>query len=102
MGGLYFIGFVFMLLGMFVQWRLKSKFSQYSQVPLANGMSGRDIAAKMLHDNGIMDVQITQVDGQLTDHYNPADHTVNLWQRTSVATLCSTSWLTGRLVCARH
>jgi uncharacterized protein len=78
MGGLYFIGFVFMLLGMFVQWRLKSKFSQYSQVPLANGMSGRDIAEKMLHDNGIMDVQITQVDGQLTDHYNPADKTVNL------------------------
>ncbi len=78
MGGLYFIGFVFMLLGMFVQWRLKSKFSQYSKVPLSNGMSGRDIAAKMLHDNGIMDVQITQVDGQLTDHYNPTDHTVNL------------------------
>ena len=78
MTGLYLIGFVFMLIGMFVQWRLKSKFSEYSQVPLANGMSGRDVAEQMLHDNGIFDVSITQVDGQLTDHYNPANKTVNL------------------------
>ncbi len=78
MMGLYLIGMVFMLLGMFVQWRLKSKFSQYSQEPLANGMSGREVAAQMLRDNGIDDVSITQVDGQLTDHYNPASKTVNL------------------------
>ena len=78
MTGIYLIGLVFMGLGMLVQWRLKSKFSQYSQVPLNNGMSGRDVAEKMLHDNGIMDVSITQVDGQLTDHYNPANKTVNL------------------------
>lgn len=89
MTGLYLIGFVFMLLGMFVQWRLKSKFSQYSQVPLSNGMSGRDVAERMLNDNGIFDVAITQVDGELTDHYNPQNKTVNLsasvYQGRSVA-----------------
>jgi uncharacterized protein len=78
MGGLIAIGLVFMVLGMFVQWRLKSKFSEYSQVGLSNGMSGQEIAERMLHDNGIYNVRITQVDGTLTDHYNPADQTVNL------------------------
>lgn len=72
------IGIIFMVIGMFVQWRLKSKFTEYSQVGLMNGMSGRDIADRMLRDNGINDVRITQVDGTLTDHYNPADKTVNL------------------------
>ena len=76
--GYYLIGFVFMLLGMFVQWRLKSKFAQYSQIGLMNGLSGAEIAKKMLRDNNIFDVQVTQVEGQLTDHYNPADKTVNL------------------------
>jgi len=78
MGGLMIIGLVFMGIGMFVQWRLKSKFTEYSQVGLMNGMSGAEIADKMLRDNGINDVRITQVDGSLTDHYNPADKTVNL------------------------
>ena len=78
MGGLILIGLVFMVIGMFVQWRLKSKFNEYSQVGLMNGMSGAEVAAQMLRDNNIGDVRITQVDGQLTDHYNPADKTVNL------------------------
>ena len=58
--------------------RLQSKFAHYSQVQLRNGMSGKEIAEKMLHDNGIYDVRITHVPGQLTDHYNPLDKTVNL------------------------
>ena len=58
--------------------RLQSKFAHYSQVQLRNGMSGKEIAEKMLHDNGIYDVRVTHVPGQLTDHYNPLDKTVNL------------------------
>lgn len=65
-------------IGMLVSWRLKSKFSEYSQVPISNGLSGAQIAEKMLHENGIYDVKITHVDGQLTDHYDPSTKTVNL------------------------
>lgn len=72
------IGIVFMVIGSLVSGRLKSKFRQYSQIGLSNGLSGEEIARKMLNDNGIYDVKITQVDGQLTDHYNPLDKTVNL------------------------
>lgn len=61
-----------------VQWRFKSKFKQYSEMPLASGMSGKDIAEKMLKDNGIPNVQIISAEGQLSDHYNPMDRTVNL------------------------
>ena len=75
---IFIIGIVFMLIGSLVSSRLKSKFREYSQVGLSNGMSGAEIAQKMLNDNGIYDVRITQVDGELTDHYNPADKTVNL------------------------
>jgi Zn-dependent membrane protease YugP len=69
---------VFAGIGMFVSSRLKNKFHEYSQIPLSNGMSGRDVAEKMLHDNDILDVKITSVEGQLTDHYNPVTKTVNL------------------------
>ena len=58
--------------------RLQSKFAHYSQVQLRNGMSGKEIAEKMLHDNGISDVSVISTPGQLTDHYNPLDKTVNL------------------------
>lgn len=61
-----------------VQTRFKNKFKNYSEMPLSSGMSGADIAKKMLHDNGIYDVEVISVEGQLTDHYNPADRTVNL------------------------
>ena len=71
-----FIGF--MILSWIVSMTLKSKFSKYSKVQLDNGMSGKDVAEKMLRDNGITDVRIMSVEGQLTDHYNPADKTVNL------------------------
>lgn len=66
------------VLGWVVSSTLQSKFKKYSQIPLDNGMTGRDVAEKMLHDNGIFDVKITATPGTLTDHYNPADKTVNL------------------------
>jgi uncharacterized protein len=78
MMGIYVISMIFAGLGMFVQWRLKSKFQEYSQIGLANGLSGKEIAEKMLRDNNIFDVRIVSVEGQLTDHYNPGDKTVNL------------------------
>ena len=71
------IGAVF-LISMFVQSRLRSKFEFYSKVHPRNGMSGKEVAEKMLRDNGINDVQVISVPGQLTDHYNPENKTVNL------------------------
>ncbi len=66
------------LVSFIVSGRLKSKFEHYSKVHLRNGMSGAEIAEKMLHDNGIYDVKVISTPGRLTDHYNPADKTVNL------------------------
>jgi len=62
----------------FVQNRLKSKFKKYSQTPISSNLSGKEIAEKMLTDHGIYDVKVISVNGQLTDHYNPAKKTVNL------------------------
>ena len=77
------------LISYLVQANLKSKFEKYSKMPLANGMTGRDVAIKMLHDNGIYDVKVTSTPGMLTDHYNPVSKTVNLCEgvygRCSVA-----------------
>lgn len=78
MTGIWLISLIFGGIGMLVSWRLKSKFNEYSQIGLANGLSGREVAEKMLQDNGIYDVRVLSVEGQLTDHYNPADKTVNL------------------------
>ncbi len=78
MMGYYLIIGITMLVSWIVSNRLKSKFEHYSQVYLRNGMSGKEVAEKMLRDNGISDVQVISVPGQLTDHYNPADKTVNL------------------------
>jgi Zn-dependent membrane protease YugP len=71
-----FIGF--MILSWIVSMVLKSKFTKYSKIPLDNGMSGKDVAERMLRDFGIGNVTVESVQGQLTDHYNPADRTVNL------------------------
>ncbi|MBQ2362718.1 MAG: zinc metallopeptidase [Bacteroidaceae bacterium] len=71
-----FIGIA--LLSFLVQWNLKNKFEKYGKVFLPNRMTGRDVAVKMLHDNGIYDVRVISTPGQLTDHYNPVDKTVNL------------------------
>ena len=67
-----------MLLSMLVSQRLKSKFRKYSKLQLRNGLSGAEIAEKMLADNGIYDVKVISTPGMLTDHYNPANKTVNL------------------------
>lgn len=67
-----------MLVSWLVSNRLKNKFELYSKLQLQNGMSGKEIAERMLADHGITDVQVISVEGQLTDHYNPADKTVNL------------------------
>ena len=75
---LIIVSVIFMALGMFVQARLKSKFKEYSLLPTTSGMSGKEIAEKMLRDNGLYDVQVISVEGQLTDHYNPMNKTVNL------------------------
>ncbi|WP_106140396.1 zinc metallopeptidase [Spirosoma oryzae] len=62
----------------FVSWRLKSKFNEYSQIALSNGLSGAEVAQHMLNENGIYDVRVLSTEGMLTDHYNPQDKTVNL------------------------
>ena len=75
------------IIGMIVQARLQHVFSQYSRVSFANGMTGREVAEKMLHDHGIYDVKVTSTRGHLTDHYNPTNKTVNLSE--SVYSSCS-------------
>jgi Zn-dependent membrane protease YugP len=75
---LLLIGIVFMVIGLLVSSRLKSKFAKYSQERLSSGMSGKEIAEKMLRDSAIYDVKVVSVEGQLTDHYNPLTKTVNL------------------------
>ena len=75
---MYFIAIIFGVAGMLISWRLKSKFKTYSQTSLQSNLSGQEIAEQMLADHGISDVRVISVAGQLTDHYNPADKTVNL------------------------
>ena len=72
------ISIITFLVSLFVSWKLKSKFKQYSQIGLQSGISGKEVAERMLRDNGIYDVQVISVEGQLSDHYNPANKTVNL------------------------
>lgn len=76
--GYYVLAAAVFLVSMYVSNKLKSKFKKYSDIKLQNGLSGREIAEKMLADNGILDVKVTSVSGMLTDHYNPANKTVNL------------------------
>ncbi|MFD2553358.1 zinc metallopeptidase [Sphingobacterium tabacisoli] len=76
--GIWILLIVIGIISMIVQTRFKNKFKKYSEMPLTSGLSGAEIAQKMLHDNNIYDVNIVSVEGQLTDHYNPSDRTVNL------------------------
>lgn len=69
---------VFMLLSWLISYQLKAKFKKYSLIPMNYNMTGREVAIKMLNDNGIFDVQVISTSGQLTDHYNPLNKTVNL------------------------
>ncbi len=76
--GLFVIIIAFMILSLIVSTRLKNKFKKYSKIPLSAGLSGREVAELMLADNNIRDVKVMSVEGQLTDHYNPGNKTVNL------------------------
>jgi Zn-dependent membrane protease YugP len=95
-----FIGF--MILSWIISLTLKSKFKKYSKIPLENGMSGKEVAEKMLRDNGIYDVKIESVPGQLSDHYNPVNKTINLSQDVyngrSVASAAIAAHETGHAV----
>lgn len=79
-GNIWIIFIVFMILSWIVSATLKSKFKKYSKIPVDSGMSGRDVAERMLRDNGIFDVKVESVAGSLTDHYNPQTKTINLSQ----------------------
>ena len=74
----FYLTIIIAVVGMLVQARLKSVFNKYSNVAISNGMTGAEIAEKMLRDHNIHNVRVTHVRGELTDHYNPATHTVNL------------------------
>lgn len=78
MMGYYVIAILIFIVSLYVSNKLKSKFKHYSKVHLENGMTGREIAEKMLHDNGIYDVKVISTPGMLTDHYNPSKKTINL------------------------
>jgi hypothetical protein len=78
MGSAWLLMIVIAIVGFIVQWRFKSKFNKYSQIPLLSGLSGLEVAERMLHDHGIYDVKVISVEGQLADHYNPETKTVNL------------------------
>ena len=75
---IYFLMIVIMLVSMLVQYMLQSRFSKYSQVGLPNGMTGADVARKMLADHGIYDVKVVPTNGMLTDHFNPQTKTIAL------------------------
>ncbi len=78
MSTIWIIFIAIALISYLIQANLNNKFKKYSRIPLSNGMTGRDVAEKMLHDNGIYDVRVISTPGQLTDHYNPTNKTVNL------------------------
>jgi Zn-dependent membrane protease YugP len=76
--GYYVLAGIMFLVGMAVSSKLKSKFKEYGEVPLSEGLTGKEVAERMLKENGIYDVQVISVNGFLSDHYNPTDKTVNL------------------------
>ena len=92
----------FALLSYLISNRLESKFKKYSKIPMNYGMTGKDVAEKMLHDNDIYDVQVVSVKGTLTDHYNPANKTINLsedvYYGNSVAAAAVAAHETGHAV----
>ena len=112
--GIMLVSLLFVGISLVVSMILKSKFSKYSKIPLANGMSGKAVAEKMLRENGIYDVKVTASQGFLSDHYNPVNKTVNLspevYEGTSISSAAvaahecghavqhanSYSWLTMR------
>lgn len=78
MAGIYVIALVFMLIGWIVQMQLRRKFKEYSEIPLSAGLTGKEVAEKMLRAHSIQDVKVISVEGHLSDHYNPLKKTLNL------------------------
>ena len=99
---IFIIFIAFALVSWLISHQLKRRFEEYSQIPTANGMSGKEVVEKMLRDNMIHGVKIVSVEGQLTDHYNPADRTINLSQDvyygTNVAAAAVAAHETGHAV----
>jgi len=100
MGGGYWILIIGIAVASWlVQWNLKRKFAKYSKIPLGNGMTGKDVSELMLRENGITDVQVVATSGMLTDHYNPANKTINLsegvYSSSSVAAAAVAAHETG-------
>ena len=89
MNSIFLVSLLFVGISMLVSMTLKSKFSEYAKIRLSSGLTGREVAEKMLRENGIYDVKVVSVNGFLTDHYNPATKTVNLspdvYQGNSIA-----------------
>ncbi|MGV8946222.1 MAG: zinc metallopeptidase [Lutibacter sp.] len=100
--GFYIIIGLVSLISWLVSQKLKNKFKYYSTIQLQNGLSGKEIAEKMLHDNGIYDVKVISTAGQLTDHYNPANKTVNLsesvYEQRNAASACVAAHEVGHAV----
>ncbi|HEY9169649.1 MAG TPA: zinc metallopeptidase [Lutibacter sp.] len=100
--GFYIIIGLISLVSWLVSQKLKNKFKYYSEIQLENGLSGREIAQKMLNDNGIYDVEIISTPGQLTDHYNPQNKTVNLsesvYSQRNAASACVAAHEVGHAV----
>ena len=78
MNSIMLVSLLFVGISMLVSYRLRSKFAAYSKIPLSSGLSGKEVAERMLRDNGIYDVKVLLSEGFLSDHYNPMDRTVNL------------------------
>lgn len=98
----YILMMVVMVLGMIIQWNLKRKFKRYSRELLTSGMTGAQVAQKMLYDNGINDVQVLPTTGTLTDHYNPTDKTIKLsegvYESNSIAAAAVAAHETGHAI----
>ncbi|MFA8300308.1 MAG: zinc metallopeptidase [Hyphomicrobiales bacterium] len=102
MAGIWLIFIVFTLISWAVSHQLKKRFQEYSKIPTANGMSGKEVVEQMLRDNGIYDVKVGSVQGQLADHYNPSTKTINLshevYNGRSVAAAAVAAHETGHAV----
>ena len=100
--GIMLVSFLFIGISLIVSMILKGKFSKYSKIPLANGMNGKQVAEKMLRENGIYDVKVTASQGFLSDHYNPANKTVNLspevYEGTSISSAAVAAHESGHAV----
>jgi uncharacterized protein len=99
---IFLVSLLFVGISMIVSMILKSRFAAYSKIPLASRLTGKEVAEKMLRENGIYDVNVTSVDGFLTDHYNPINKTINLspevYNNYSVASAAIAAHETGHAV----